>query len=336
MRRVYGPYKHGFRWRIVITGGEGGRQTTQSYATEEAARDVLKAVRRQLKRENAEPLDQALLRYRDVLKARGIAPGSVKTELYRIDAMCDGVKSIGELTPVRAKRLYETRVAAVSAATHRCELGAVKRFSRWLAEQGVISRDPFAKIKAVGRKRRGKKQLTIDESRKLHQVAVKLARAGDLGALGTITLLQLGIRAGELVGLKARDVDDGGRVMWIRREYTKTDAGERRIEVPDGLVPLLVRRAGEVESGRLFPFARCWPNAQVKRLCKLAEVEVVCAQSLRGMHATLATDAGATSHDVARALGHTSIAVTEAHYTDELALARAKRKRAQAAIGGGQ
>ena len=48
--------------------------------------------------------------------------------------------------------------------------------------------------------------------------------------------------------------------------------------------------------------------------CAEAKIPPVCVHSLRGLHATLATEAGMSSHVVANALGHSSPAVTHAHY----------------------
>ncbi|HMG51886.1 MAG TPA: hypothetical protein VK601_00365, partial [Kofleriaceae bacterium] len=75
---------------------------------------------------------------------------------------------------------------------------------------------------------------------------------------------------------------------------------------------------------------RYWLAHHVERLCAEAEVPVVCTQSLRGLHASVATEAGATSHVVASALGHSSPAVTHAHYIDG---ATARRVRTRRVIG---
>lgn len=48
-------------------------------------------------------------------------------------------------------------------------------------------------------------------------------------------------------------------------------------------------------------------------------------RSLRGLHASVATDAGATAHVVAAALGRTSPEVTQAHYIDQGTAARTRR-----------
>jgi hypothetical protein len=70
----------------------------------------------------------------------------------------------------------------------------------------------------------------------------------------------------------------------------------------------------------------------MRRLCDEAEIPLVCVHSLRGLHATLATEAGATSHAVAGALGHSTPALTQAHYIDSSAKRRASSKRVVSAL----
>ena len=48
--------------------------------------------------------------------------------------------------------------------------------------------------------------------------------------------------------------------------------------------------------------------------CNDAKVPRVYLHSLRGLHATLATEAGVSSHAVANALGHSPPSVPHAHY----------------------
>jgi integrase len=55
--------------------------------------------------------------------------------------------------------------------------------------------------------------------------------------------------------------------------------------------------------------------------------------SLRGLHATLATDAGVSSHAVAAALGHSSPAVTHAHYIEGGTARRARTRKVIGKLG---
>lgn len=52
---------------------------------------------------------------------------------------------------------------------------------------------------------------------------------------------------------------------------------------------------------------RDWPRKQVQRICELAQVPTVCAHSMRGLHSTLAIEAGTTSHVVAASPSATSL-----------------------------
>jgi integrase len=124
--------------------------------------------------------------------------------------------------------------------------------------------------------------------------------------------------------------------LWI--EFGKTRRSRRTLEVPALLRPYLLALAkGRAADAQLISRTvsrrsgkkrdRYWLGHHVERLCAEAEVPVVCTQSLRGLHASVATDAGATSHVVASALGHSSPAVTHAHCIDGATARRARTRR---------
>ena len=70
----------------------------------------------------------------------------------------------------------------------------------------------------------------------------------------------------------------------------------------------------------------------IKRLCRLAGVPEVVPHSLRGLHATLALEGGATADAVAKALGHSSFAITEQHYASPSSIANNRTSRVTAAL----
>ena len=72
--------------------------------------------------------------------------------------------------------------------------------------------------------------------------------------------------------------------------------------------------------------------AHVRRLCRLADVPVICPHSLRGLHATLALEGGATADSVAKALGHGSFAMTARHYATESSVLDAQSSRVSSAL----
>jgi integrase len=203
-------------------------------------------------------------------------------------------------------------------------------------KQGCIATNPLADVKAVGQRNRGKKQLRIDEARKLVDLCIRKANEGDEAAVGAMTAFLLGLRASEVTDRVVRDLDDDGRLLWI--EFGKTKRSRRTLEVPALLRPYLLALAkGRAPDAQLISRTisrrsgkkrdRYWLGHHVARLCAEAEVPVVCTQSLRGLHASVATDAGATSHVVASALGHSSPAVTHAHYIEAATARRARTRR---------
>src|SRR5450432_1865506 len=203
-----------------------------------------------------------------------------------------------------------------------------KTFHRWCRDKGWTKINAFEHVQGLGRRRRGKPQLTTDEARKFLAKALELAEDDDDGAIAAAMALLMGMRASEIVERTIRNLDDDGRLLWITD--AKTQATVRRLEVPSQLQPHLRRIAhGKSPGGRLFgPEAtRHWVLRAVHRICKAARVPCVPAHGLRGTHATLAVSAGATSHVVAAALGHESFATTARHYAKTEAIEGALQDR---------
>ena len=82
--------------------------------------------------------------------------------------------------------------------------------------------------------------------------------------------LLLGMRASEIVSRVVRDLDDDGTVLVIPE--WKTDAGRRKLHVPDVLRPHLQRlAANRPAEARIFgSHWRDWPRECVQRMCELA------------------------------------------------------------------
>jgi integrase len=144
------------------------------------------------------------------------------------------------------------------------------------------------------------------------------------------------MRASEITNLQRRDLDDGGRILWVQEG--KTEAARRRFVVPDVIRPLLLKTAKRLrpEDFLFGQHYRDWPRENVQRLCKLAGVPEVTAHGLRGTHATLAEGAGATGVLVAQALGHEHVSTTHKHYTLPGVVKQATQERALRVIGGGR
>lgn len=341
--RVYGPYRHRQQFRIVVR--EGGVATARLYATEEEAKAVIRQVKRAAKLAASKTVNEAIDEYEVYLRnEKQNKSGSIDTTVIRLHSFFPDLEMmVNTIDSKKAQTYYDTYRSAPgvrtkkppSVDTHRNVLAQVKTFMSWCVKKKWLSANPFDGVEGIGRRRHGKPQLRIDESRKWLAKAVELASKGDVGAIAAMVTLLLGTRAVEVVSRVVRDVDDGGKLLWI--PSSKTEAGRRTLEVPAVLQPFLVQLAqGRPAHAPLFGnHWRDWPRKEVARICKLAGVMKVSAQSMRGLHSTLAVQAGVTGHVVAAALGHESFATTVQSYAKPEAVATAKQQRVLKVLAGG-
>jgi integrase len=339
--RVHGPYQHGDRWRVVLVGADG-RRRYRSFATEAEAASYVPVVRSQAEgRTVRSSVDGHLAAMRN----RGLRSSTIERandhlcRILQLDRI--GHKPVRFVTAAKAEELYDQTQAGAAVDTHRNALSAAKAWGKWCKRQGWLPANPFAEVEGQGRRRRGKEQPRIDEGRILLDACLDRAEQRDEGAVATMAAMLLGPRATETVTREVRDLDDAGHQLWIPE--TKTEAGRRRLEVPDVLRPHLIRlTVGKSPTAPIFarsdgsPQTRHWLYRQVHRLCDLAGIQRVCPQALRGFHGTAGIAGGKTSHEVAAQLGHGNTKLVEdGTYGDrDVALSVRSRATLQVLTGG--
>ena len=338
--RVNGPYRDRDRWRIYLID-ESGRKSmlfeTQE-AAESAKASLMAKARFLVERTIGETLDD----YRDYrIKVRGVLAKTAEEHCRHLRSLLPAEWPLATLTAEKAQHLYleyaerlnQYTGKPISVATHQWVLLVGKCWGRWLVKSGASTVNPFASVEPIGKPNAGKKQLTRDEAQRLSLVAVDRAKAGDKSAIGVLLMLHLGLRQGEVGARVARDVDTDGKVLII--PFGKTLTSRRRLKVPEWLRPFVISFAvGKAPTQLLFsadgqkprPHQFWW--TKVHQLCRAAGVPAVCPHSLRGLHATLAIEEGASGDAVARALGHTSFEMPAKHYASIDSVANARLTRA--------
>lgn len=337
MRGCSRPQPHGRKWRVVHPD-EQGRRTRTTFDSEREAQqfidDFYAAAQGAYGATVAQSVDEYLASRRDA----GLKAATVTTLAYRLKGMLGTTERdrlVRTLTPAIARRMFEARRTKrggrPSVDTQVGELVAVQGWASWCIERGYLKADPFAGIEVQGAKSRGKKQLRIDEARRFTEKA--LGQGSEAGLAAAMALL-MDLRASEIIERQVRDVDDGGRVLWIER--AKTEAGNRHLEIPTVLRDALAARcAGRQPEDLLFPGrSRHWVGYHVRRLCEAAGVPVVCPHGLRGTHSSISVREVSIEH-VAAALGHSSPAVTRRHYVDESAERVGKQRAMLKIMDGG-
>lgn len=315
---AYGPYENRSGWRVVIVRADGARvaKTFSDYAS------AAKAVEEHRRQVDSRTLGDTVTDYLDTLASNGTRASTVTTTRHRLMALLrlkEGDRALQSVKPRLASRLYQMRVTeGVSPSTHRGELGCATRLFDHCIERGWLSANPFSDVKPVGRLAAGKPQLRVDEARRL-----QLVLDGDTSPESTAVLmcLRMGLRAHEVVQRVGRDVDNGGRLLWIPN--SKTAAGVRQVAIPS----VLRRRLLELVRGpdeRLFDLTRYALHYHAVRFCELAGVPRVTPHGLRGTFATLAVTGELTEGprlrmvdpaELAPQFGHSDAGVTmRRHY----------------------
>lgn len=281
-------------------------------------------------------MDAALSLYEKSQQDKGSRPESMRHWRAALLQFFRGRldRQLASLTPANCAAMYEHLRTQPSPRTgkplavdsHRGYLSIAKAFLGFCVEMGYLRANPLAAVKGVGRRRKGKTQLRIDEARTLYSVALDRAAQNDEGAAAVLVGLLMGFRPGEIVSRTVRDLDDGGTLLWVDDQDAigfekKTESSRRAVRVPEPLQPILRGLARDKVGAALLwsldggaPHGACWVNRMVARLCAFAGVPRVCAHSLRGLQATTALHAGATPDLVAAVLGHESSAMTLKHY----------------------
>ena len=345
--RVVGPYKERAGWRVVVI--TNGRRRNHFALSEADGHRLKKKLQRALSRARPTVRDVMEEWLAHKVRAGRCLPQTAKDQRVRLRELLGPWLDVevADVPTEKAGALYErfaeTPVSTgrpPTAATHRNALGLARGLFDWATARGYLRRNPFTSVTPLGRPQRGKLQLRIDEARAFVAAALAYAEArGDGLAVGAVAALLLGMRATEIVHCRVRDLDDGGRVLWI--DAGKTRNARRRLAVPELLRPALLRLAesreplaflfGEVRPGQPRRRTALW--LLVRRICGHARVPVVTTHSLRGLFATLAVESGAVTHAVAAALGHASFQITAKHYAQEAAIDGAKTAAALGALG---
>jgi integrase len=225
------------RWVAELDLGwiEGKRRRKRVYGrTQREARDKLTELRRAAERgQNLAAKPQTLAEWLDhwlaEIKAHdGTRPSTLRRyeEVVRNHLVpVLGKVRLDKLAPLDVERLLAARRATVSPAT-LVKIHAVLRVALADAERrDLVPRNVARAVKAPTLAERERRALTIEEGRAL----LKLAEGDRFEAVFVLGLV-MGLRRGEVLGLRWDDIDFGARVLHVRRALQRVDGALRLVE----------------------------------------------------------------------------------------------------------
>ncbi|MEB2584696.1 tyrosine-type recombinase/integrase [Bacillus cereus] len=246
-----------------------------------------------------------------------------------------GDVELTKLNPIIIQGLYNrlTKEKALSdeniQKVHTLINDSLKKAERW----GLIARNPAA---LVDRPKAVKKEITVwnvEEVRKFLKYAKKSGRY----YIAFLLALTTGMRQGEILGLRWKDVDFGNGCVRITQTlssdgkdllpYTKTKSGSRTIDLPEETVIALKKHwlfiRGEREKNRSYKnldlvvcteFGTPTHKSNIRRvfksIIKKADIPKIRFHDMRHTHATLLLLQGVNPKIVSERLGHADVRIT--------------------------
>ena len=207
------------------------------------------------------------------------------------------------------ERYKAIRKEKVRPATVNRELACLKTAFNIAIKNGKAPTNPVAKVKMFPEPPTRLRFLTQDEAR-------LLVRACDDKLRPLVVLaLHTGMRRGEILNLRWRDIDFDNRLLWIGE--TKTGEG-RYIPMDETVIHLLKKRQDKRQDEWIFAKAE-YPGWYVWKsfgdTLRKTATTVCTFHTLRHTFASLALLRGAKPKVISEALGHTSVAFTMDTYS---------------------
>lgn len=334
---------------------EKSKRDARYFNSQKDADDYVEDLTKLLPKLNTNTIEQAISGFEQYLIEKG-TKGYQETVRRLRQFFPKPATPIARLTPEQALSLYDSfrkrkrlvRAAGgkhqetdepISVAYHRSTLINVRTFMNWCVDQKLIRSNPFTKVKGVGRRSKGKKQLTGDEIKRFYAYCMARAQGGDKTALALLMALLMALRSSDIARRVVRDVDLGGTVLIVGDG--KSAKSNRPRKIPRVLQPLVRELAGDREpTSPLFhtPYTESghhthrWLQEAMVKVCEAAGVPYVTPHSLKGAAGTVLAVTGELADRIADHLSHESPSTTTDHYVKPGVLEDARLEQALGVI----
>ncbi|USK71247.1 site-specific integrase [Peribacillus asahii] len=241
------------------------------------------------------------------------------------------------ITPMAIQKLYNrlTKDRILSdeniQKVHTLINDSLKKAERW----GLISRNPAS---LVDRPKAEKKEISVWNVQEV-QTFLKYAKDYNRYYIAFLLALTTGMRQGEILGLRWKDIDFGQGCLRITQTlsvdgkellpYTKTRAGTRTVDLPDETIGALLIHKKIIDKEKLelgidqyqdYDLVVCTSTGtptnksnirrSFKAIIKKAKLPKIRFHDMRHTHATLLLLQGVNPKIVSERLGHADVRIT--------------------------
>lgn len=298
-------------WRAAVSIGGGKRRTARARTQAEAIRALARLRDGAGARGAREYIRDYLSRWLETSARASVRASSYETyerrvRLHIVPAI--GHVRLADLTPAHVQAmltgldLAPVSVRGVHAVLHRALAQAV----RWeLVPRNVAAMVDLPRVEA-----RDFRPLTVDEARRL------IDHSSEFRPLYAVAL-SMGLRLGELLGLRWQDVDLERRELHVRNQLTerglvpvKSHRSRRALRIPPTVATMLTPGTGYVFQRDGRPLGRVMVRHALHRDLAECGIERRRFHDLRHTCGTILAASGVPLSDIQRIMGHATITVT--------------------------
>lgn len=259
-----------------------------------------------------------------LLRSAGIRPRTVESyeSLIRLHiGPAIGDRKLGKVKAKHIAAMLKSIVDDGHARTAQLCYDLLRSALRSAVEEKRIEQSPIEAIKRPKHRTKRGKAWSKAQTR-----AYVAAIRGHKHQLGWLLAIGMGLRRGEICGLRWSDVDLRARVIHVHNQRVrladgrivdqppKSDAGTRDLPMPKPIYEAF-RRAFQWGDGYVVPITPSALNAAHRTLLQRLDLPYIRLHDLRHTMATNAVRNGAAIRVLADVLGHSDPAVTARFYT---------------------
>lgn len=259
-----------------------------------------------------------------LLTERGLSADTVRGYVDHVRWFLDGLdpgRTLAVLTTAEVTAAVLRRSAVVAVSTTQYFVSALRSFLRFCFLEGLIDRDLSQAALAVTGRRRSSlpKRIARADADALLGSCDRRTATGRRDYAVILTLLRLGLRAGEVAAVRLDDIDWRAAEVVVRGKGSRQDRLPLPADVGEAIAAYLRRgRPRRSERREVFLLARApyGPIAPgtvcstVRRACRRAGIAELGAHRLRHTAACEMVAAGVPLVEIAQVLRHHSLQST--------------------------